>query len=459
MSHPIDDTIVAIASAPGGAMRGVVRCSGPDAAACLELCFQADDKTNLASHRRAVVLSGGLTVDQPIGSIPCDLYLWPTSRSYTQQPSAEIHTIGSPPILEAIVRTICAHGARLAEPGEFTMRAFLAGRLDLTQAEAVLGVIDAGSRSELDVALTQLAGGLRTPLNQLRDQLVDLLAHLEAGLDFVEEDIEFISSAEIQQQLGRASGEVTRIANQMNERTETTGEYRVVLVGSPNTGKSSLLNALAGSPQAIVSSIAGTTRDYVSCRFEIDGTRFRVMDTAGVSRNPSDHEIELAAQSMTDAQSQQSHLQILCLDNSRPLNEWEKTQLSGPEFENRLVVGTKCDLVSQTNIDQRRGIDDVQTSSQSGTGIDELRQRIVQCLKETQAGQEVVVGTASRCRESLRLAAAAINRAIDLSASHSGEELVAAELRNALDELGRVVGTIYTDDILDRIFSRFCIGK
>ena len=177
-------------------------------------------------------------------SVPCDLFLWPTDRSYTREPVAELHTIGSPPLLQAALAAVCRAGARLAEPGEFTLRAFLAGRIDLTQAEAVLGVIDAARRNELDAALAQLAGGLARPLHQLRDDLLQLLAELEAGLDFVEEDIRFISQQEVARTAASGSELLEDVAKQMTSRLHGESFPQVALVGPPNAGKSSLFNAM-----------------------------------------------------------------------------------------------------------------------------------------------------------------------------------------------------------------------
>src|SRR5438045_8027325 len=198
MTFDLDDTIAAIASAPGGALRGIVRLSGPQAMACVAGLVRLHDGEARSSIAAPTCRRAVMQVSPELGDVPLVLYLWPTDRSYTRQPSAELHLPGSPPILEAVLAAVCQSGARLARPGEFTLRAFLAGRLDLTQAEAVLGVIDAGNRQELDAALSQLAGGLAKPLAMLRGQLLDLLAHLEAGLDSTDEDIDCISITEMQ---------------------------------------------------------------------------------------------------------------------------------------------------------------------------------------------------------------------------------------------------------------------
>jgi tRNA modification GTPase len=231
--YPLDDTIAAIASPPGGAARGILRISGPQAIECVSQFFYADDAKKLPLDGRCCMvkamesanppsaihhppfphaIAGSLCVPELHSPLPCDVYVWsdafgrkhlatsdaggtpaPQVRSYTGQPVVEIHTLGSPPLLQVLLRTLCAAGARLAGPGEFTLRAFLAGRLDLTQAEAVLGVIDANDSRELNTALGQLAGGLARPLHRVRDALLDLLAHVEAGFDFADEELPFIT--------------------------------------------------------------------------------------------------------------------------------------------------------------------------------------------------------------------------------------------------------------------------
>ncbi len=451
----VDDTIAAISSAPGGGMRGIVRLSGPEVLSCLADCFRSNRDTAPAVLRTATALDGSLLVPPPIGELPCDLYLWPDARTYTRQPVAEIHTIGSPPLLEAALRTVCAAGARLAEPGEFTMRAFLAGRMDLTQAEAVLGVIDAHGQKELDVALSQLAGGLAGPLDDLRNRLLDLLAPLEAGLDFVEEDIEFISTDQLNAQLKDAADGVAHLAHQMTCRGESCDAFRVVLRGWPNVGKSSLLNALGGERAAIVSETAGTTRDYLTKRTEIDGLDCLLIDTAGVETD-SESDIAAMAQTASAQQSQHAHVELLCVDATRRLNSGEREALAKMPPANRILVLTKIDATRSTDLH----LSALETSSRTGQGLSRLRRAISVRIMDNQPHESsVVAGTAIRCRDSLRSAAEGLDRARRAVVDTVGEEIVAAEIRIALDELGKVVGAVCTDDILDRIFSRFCIGK
>lgn len=455
MSLDIDDTIVALASAPGGSYEGIVRLSGPAVVASLQKLWD----TGEIQSKSPAVLTGRLRVQSESRGdvyLPAMVYLWPTARSYTRQPLAEIYLPGSPPLLDLAIRTFCKHGARLARPGEFTLRAFLAGRLDLTQAEAVLGVIDARDATELQTALAQLAGGLSSKLTELRNQLLDLLAHLEAGLDFVEDDIEFITRADLQSQVAAAATAVQTIADQLQSRGEVSSSVpRVVLLGEPNAGKSSLLNALAGSAAALVSPVAGTTRDYLVRLLDLGDLKIQLIDTAGVEDSLTHGAIATEAQALGHTQHQQADLQLLCIDASQPISSWSQTQLTNSSAVSRLIVRTKCDLATDLESISFSYI----TSATTGQGLGELRAAIVTALNQPATETRALTSTAIRCSASLQAAAATLTAAAELAASGASEEWIAAELRLALDDLGQVVGAIYTDDILDRVFSRFCIGK
>jgi tRNA modification GTPase len=449
----LDDTIAAIASAAGGAARGIVRISGPAAIDCLRALFEPHADVSPWPPHAAAMCDGTLIipVEPPIW-LPVAAYVWPTDRSYSRQPTVELHLPGSPPLVEAVLAAVCRCGARPARPGEFTLRAFLAGRLDLTQAEAVLGVVDAVDRRHLDAALRQMSGGLAEPLHRLRNELLDATAHLEAGLDFVEEDIEFIAREQVLRHIREAVDEVDRIVGQMSARTESNEVPRVVLVGRPNVGKSSLFNALVGSAGALVSSTAGTTRDYLTARLRLGTMDCELIDTAGVDGG-SEHGIERAAQTFTNEQSQAADVSLLCLDSSRELDVWEHAQLSHVE-PGRIVVWTKADLATAP-----QEVDAAAVSVVTTAGLDELRHTLAAALVDRAGMSDVVAVTAVRCRDSLQRARDALLRAAGLAEHRGEEELVAFELRTALDELGQVAGAVYTDDVLDRIFSRFCIGK
>ena len=454
--HP-DDTIVAIASASGVGARGILRLSGSAVIDVLGRCFHSLSPPGEDGGPRSVDGHLALADSQ---RLPAVLYVWPNARTYTRQTSAEIHTVACPALLEAALTQLCACGARLAEPGEFTLRAFLGGRFDLTQAEAVLGVIDARSGSDLETALAQLAGGIARPLAHLRGTLLDVLAHLEAGLDFVEEDIEFITAQQIQAALEGAQQQVRVLVEQMRARSDVAHRVPVALVGRPNVGKSSLFNAIA-SGEALVSPLAGTTRDYLTARLDLDGVHCELVDTAGLDANLDQDRLQGAAQELATEQHRHANLRLLCLDATCEPNLQEQSTIAQSAPEQMIVVWTKCDLAkAQPPSVHAPDMVAVETSARTRAGIGQLRGVIRERLLNANHSETgVVATTAARCSTSLRRALRALERASKLNREGRGEEVLAADLRTALDELGAVAGAVYTDDILDRVFSRFCIGK
>lgn len=451
-TRPITETIAAIASAPGKSARGIVRVSGEQTLKVLgQVLLEAEFNTQRAtrSSRRLRLTADGLT-------LPVDLYLWPTARSFTGEPLAEIHCIGSPPILNEVLELITASGARPAEPGEFTLRAFLSGRIDLVQAEAVLGVINAAGQQQLHTALMQLAGGISGKIAQIREQLLLHLADLEAGLDFVEEDIDFVQRPEFLKRIATAREFVSQLLNESVERMQSSARYRVVLAGLPNAGKSTLFNSLVENDMALVSEIAGTTRDYLTADLKEQGLTYTICDTAGWE--PARDEIETLAGALRDEQLDMADLIVWC--EAENLTD-EEQRVSARHFDSLaaeghkiLTVMTKCDLSQSA---ERRG--ELSVCAPSGENITHLKRRIVAELSSANADTEILSSTAARCRESLRHAHESLLRTESLMESGVGDELIAMELREVLDHLGRIVGAVYTDDILDRIFSRFCIGK
>ena len=453
MSLAVDDTIAAIATAAGRGFRGIVRLSGPSTRDCLEksLGKKIEDPAGGGSaHCRPVLFY----CPAPIGEIPCQLYLWPTNRSYTRQESAEIHLPGSTVLLDGVLEQLCRNGARLARHGEFTLRAFLAGRMDLTQAEAVLGVIHASGEKQLDAALRQLAGGLATPLQQLRAGLLNLLAELEAGLDFVEDDIRFISFPELDRQLEDAQKLLLQVSGQLAARRGSETDYRIVIAGAPNVGKSTLFNRLAESTTALVSSQPGTTRDYLSFQMNLGDARCLLVDTAGLDSAGAMDAVSQASQQVSEEQQQVADLVIFCIDGTREPRSWER-ELARIGDPKRLVIVTKSD---QPTHPQAAPLG-IPVSSHQGAGLLQLQEQMKIRITQTEGSIDAPRLTATRCQQSIQQASEALRRARQLVADSLGEELVAAEVRSALDAVGEVTGEVYTDEILDRIFTRFCIGK
>ena len=436
------DTIAAIASPSGSGLRGVVRVSGPEALSIVLGGFEANGQTGPLSRAERRV--GRLQVNGLRRPLSVALSLWPGPRTYTGQPLAEIHATGSPPVLRQVLAHLLNRGARLAEPGEFTLRAFLSGRIDLTQSEAVLGVIDATSPAQLDAALRQLAGGLASPILALRDGLADVLAHLEANLDFAEEpDVDPLGIEVLATSLEASAAEVAHLADQLRGRARPEGRPRVVLVGPPNAGKSRLFNALLKSHRAIVSPVAGTTRDYLEAPCECDGLVVDLVDTAGFE--DAEGKIEGQAQAARGDQLALAELLLDCRSADAP-------PLDHPSDRPTLRVWTKSDLALAPD-------DVIFTSASTGEGIARLRSAIAAALRAKAIESDLPTGTAARCGESLSRAGRSLHSAAEALRSGFGDELVAVDLRQALDDLGRVVGAVVTDDLLDRIFRRFCIGK
>jgi tRNA modification GTPase len=459
MQFQLDDTIGALATAPGGAGRGVIRVSGPAAAASVDDVFRPTDERRWKSARLASSHAGVLRLSALEVPVPVLLYRWPAGRSYTGQSIIEIHAPGAPPLLEAILADLFARGVRPAVAGEFTLRAFLSGRIDLVQAEAVLGVIDAADAGHLRTALRQLAGGISGRIVRLRDSLLDLLADLEAGLDFVDEDIHFVSSDEVAARIAQAEQEVGSLLAMCESRMQSTGRARIVLAGLPNAGKSTLFNALVGREAALVSGEAGTTRDYLHARVDWHGLTVELIDTAGWDvGDPDQTDVSHAAQALGQEQWGQADLIVWCSasDGTAAERELENDllELLRQQVRPHLVVRTKADLLSGTFGDS------LAVSGVNRQGLAELAAACVRTLAVPRSGSTDFIGTtAARCLESLTHARQTLSRARTAVAGQQGDELLAVELREAVDHLGRIVGAVYTDDILDRIFSRFCIGK
>ncbi len=468
MKWDLDETICAIATATNGAFRGVVRVSGPKALELFDPQFgvlrvDRDEFAKLKSLPRRI--AGSIELAPPLGSVPCHYWIWPTHRSYTGQPSIEIHTLGNRPILDATIRELCKVGARQAEPGEFTMRAFMAGRLNLSQCEAVLGIIHAQSQRTLEIALKQLSGGLVLPVQSLRKLLIELLADIEAGLDFVDEDIQFIEREEILRRLDFAAQEMEQLMSRLSRRGGEGVRTKIVFAGLPNAGKSSLINALVGEHVSIVSATPGTTRDYIETQLILSAGSADLVDTAGIESIDADSPRGLAQRSTTEAFDMAS-LILYCIDSQTLTDDLGLEVILPDEFNSveSWVVLTKCDLSdrkahSGSNATQLRR-DSISVSIHDPNSIEALRSRIDEWLANRNLEESGMTAmTAGRMLSSLMRCRTAVLAAIQECAENGGLEIVASEIRIALDELGIIAGEVSTNDMLDALFSRFCIGK
>lgn len=489
-----DDTIAAIASAPGNAARCLIRLSGPETVEQLtRLDSQLADAitshhaqapanqapaNQTAVNQTAVNQAAANQVNSSLAysidtevqlkslqrSLPVSISIWPTERSYTRQPMAEIHFVGCPPIASELLEQICQSGIRLAGPGEFTLRAYLAGRIDLAQAEAVLGVIDAQSAADLDTALDQLAGGVGHELLATQDSLLNLLADLEAGLDFVEEDIEFISNQQITGGLQQALLAVEQHQQRLQQRQVSRPGFEVVLFGLPNVGKSSLFNRMARQSLANVNAIAGTTRDYLVASIQGEHVDYRLVDTAGLehSTNKGSPTIESMSEDSTQTSLAQADVRILMLDGSRAISQWEILQLARCGSEQLLVINKSDKSVDQTLQDLLQSselpLNPHRLSCETGQGIQQLQNSLESKLLDLQNDRSSVP-LAAECAASLRLAQSSLESALDSQRQNSGAEITASLVRDAIDQLGILTGAVHTEDILGRIFGRFCIGK
>ncbi len=478
----VRDTICAIASGSSPALRGIIRVSGPDAVACCAKLVADELRSAVLELKQATRVEALVKLERLDQSVPCSLLVWPDSRSYTGQPSVEINVVGSQIILQLLVEKLCALGTRPAQPGEFTYRAFLNGRLDLTQCEAVLAVIHATGEASLRTSLQQLSGGLSEPLAAVRKSLVNLLADLEAGLDFVDEDIEFVSRHQVEANLTSVLAILEEVHQKLGSRRHVANKPKIVLVGLPNAGKSSLANALLGSNHAIVSDVAGTTRDFLRCPLQLRSGEVDLIDTAGFeailedltnSSSAGQNQISLAAQQMMRERWNESDLVLFCCENSDDSDAFNKAVHAFQVIQATLddhSSSRECWLI-RTKSDRGPLVDLIpnttefssvhSTSASTRAGIDDLLLAIdAWYLSRSGAASDVVPMTLVRCAAAIESACSSLQAALDVCRCDAGgDELIAAELRNSLHELGTVVGEVYTDDILDALFSRFCIGK
>ena len=447
-----DDTIVAIATPPGRGGIGVVRVSGPGAASIAQAMTGRRDAFTPRHATLTHVKSSGATasIDRVV------ITFFPAPHSYTGDDVAEISAHGSPVLLRAIVSEAMRQGARLAEPGEFTLRAYLNGRIDLVQAEAVRDLVNAVTPLQARAAFDQLEGTLTADIRDIDRHLLDLTARLEASLDFPDEGYHFVEGS-------AAASEIAAVASQIEALLDTAGRGRlireglhVVLAGRPNTGKSSLFNALAGAGRAIVTDVPGTTRDLLTEVVDIAGVPVTIVDTAGARLAPGDA-IEAEGIARAHAARQIASVVVLLLDGSKPLTSDDHALLEETSRVPRVIAVNKCDLPEAwppASIQASA----LKVSVSTGAGLDELREALLTAIAGGDL-RDVPAVTNIRHIELMTRAREALRRAQAAATENAPEEFVLADLTEARTLLEAVTGTRTADDLLGHIFSSFCIGK
>ena len=445
----IDDTIVAIATPAGRGGIGVVRISGPSAVDVAGAVLQLD--APLRPRHATFARTQG---DQVVATY------FPAPHSYTGEHVVEISAHGSPVVLRQIVTHAMASGSRLAEPGEFTLRAFLNGRIDLVQAEAVADLIDAVTPLQARAAFDQLEGTLTGQIASIESSLFDLIARLEASLDFPDEGYHFVEAGETGNALRAIERMIDALLCEATRGRLIREGARVAIAGKPNVGKSSLFNALLGTGRAIVTSRPGTTRDLVTDTADIDGIRIDLVDTAGV-RATSD-EVEIEGVSRARQAWANADLVLLVFDRSCPVDETDRDLTHETADMPRLVVGAKSDLPAAWM--DADGLPVIAVSSKTGHGLDCLRAAMRRTLEAANPATAPDTAAVTNVRHAalLERARAALHRAIEAVEAPGGpvaEEFVLTDLQDARAALEEVTGKRTSDDLLRHIFSRFCIGK
>ncbi len=469
MKLDLSRTIVAVSSPLAPAARAIVRLSGNATSVILKKVLRTVEGTNLsvadlfAQSKSSTYFNAKLDLNWDQRSLDVGVYFWPNHRSFTGEPSAELHMIGSVPIVNRVLQCLTNAGASPAERGEFALRSFMAGKLDLVQAEAILGVIESTESEQLQWALGQLGGNISEPVQKLRGELMEMLAHLEAGLDFVEEDIQFITYSELNERLNSIIARIEQLLEQLRSRGVGNRDLEIALIGPPNAGKSSLLNALVGTERAIVSPIAGTTRDTVSAKLMIAGTSVTLLDTAGVEQI-FDQSPRAIAQQLLRTRLASCDALLVCQDLSNPCDEFELQLEGSADLAGKPVIriGTKADLLKFDKPFESKVPDpDCVVSISQPELLEQLRDRIERVLIRQTSSRftQATHHTAIRCFHSLTTASESLSRARELIELQDGEELIASELQCALVDLSSIIGEVHNDDILGEIFSRFCIGK
>ncbi len=449
------DTIVALSTAQGISAIAVIRLSGKDCFPIVGKCFRGADLNTKSTHtiHFGSIWDGDRMIDEVLVSI------FRQPNSFTKEDSIEISCHGSPVIIKAILKVLMHHGARLAEPGEFTKRAFLNGRFDLAQAEAVADLINAETDNARQAALNQMRGGFSKQINQLREELIHFASLIELELDFGEEDVEFAKRDDLRSLILKIQGYLRSLIDSFDQGNVIKNGVPTVIAGKPNAGKSTLLNTLLNEERAIVSEIAGTTRDVIEDEMILGGINFRFIDTAGLRE--TEDIIEAMGVERTRDRMKKASLIIYLFDLTHTsIQEIDKEeahlQSLGVPY---IKVGNKLDRAPDELISMLSNRDFIFISASNKTNILDLKERILSYFQVKAVKTGDVMVTNLRHYQNLMQTYDALQRVLEGMAQGITGDFLAMDIRQALHYLGEITGTITTEDLLGNIFSRFCIGK
>jgi tRNA modification GTPase len=462
---PQQEIIVALATPPGVGAIGVIRLSGQGAIELVQSVFKGKDlrlQPGHTAHFGRIHQEQGYLLDEVLVTI------FRAPRSYTREDTAEISCHGSPYIIQELIQLFIRRGARLAKPGEYTLRAFLNGQLDLSQAEAVADLIAADSKAAHDLAMNQMRGGFSNDIKALRQELIDFAALIELELDFGEEDVEFADRERLRQLILRIQAMLHKLILSFALGNVLRNGVSTVLAGRPNAGKSTLLNALLNEERAIVSDIAGTTRDTVEEQLNIQGVPFRLIDTAGI-REAQD-QIEAVGVRKTMEKIQQSALLLYIFDviKTSPDEVWSDLQKLARPGLHLLVVANKMDLNPYASVEHYLRPEAGELINRSNfipvaaihqMNIEHLKDTLFQLVVGGQVEAQSTVVSNARHYAALQQAHDALGRALEGLQTGISGDFLAMDIRASLRHLGEITGEISSDDLLESIFSRFCIGK
>lgn len=451
----LNDTIVALSTPNGVGAIAVIRLSGNDAISIANDLFDGKDLTQVPTHTLhfGSIKHGEEVLDEVVASI------FKGPRSYTKEDVVEFSCHASPYIIEQLLQLTIQQGARMANPGEFTQRAFVHGRFDLAQAEAVADLIAAENKAAHGNAIRQMRGGFSSEIKAFREKLIHFASMIELELDFSEEDVEFASRDELKTLVNQLMVPIQGLIRSFELGNALKNGIPIVIAGKPNAGKSTLLNALLNEERAIVSNIAGTTRDVIEDVMNIDGISFRFIDTAGL--RDTDDEIEAIGVSRTKEQMQKASVILYLIDLERADTLATDAEIANLKAEGipYLLIGNKADVATPAIRDQILAEEGMLISARDKTDLEGLKRQLMKVVDLEGLNAEATFVTNSRHVSVLKNTHEALERVIAGIDSQITNDFLAMDIRQALHHLGEITGEITTDDLLDNIFSKFCIGK